>query len=391
MGIIAGLGRGMPSPRPAGGRGGRWSPVPVLGAGAGERLPMPWVDENGLLPGRGAPGRAGRGPGLKRAPSLGASPSVPSSVAAGAAGASALAAGASGSAAPRASGSGASGSALVRGPGRGAALAAAAGASAGASARPRRELRPRWARRPGRPSWPAPSWLPSWLPWPPPWRAARRRTCPRTSSRRAVPPSSWVPSRTHPGRSASSGRPSTGRRTSWRVHGLGPWPRVSSWSESVMGRRSGPLVVVHAHRAYSSRGSHRRLMSSCSRSSWVAASSGSCIGLREVLSQPVEAQAPPGPRHHAAGPGRRHVCARRVRDIRAWGADAPRDPVRCRSGRVRRTSWPGPPRPSLRPPAATHAWRLVARHPMQVRTGPSLRVEMSSCETTVQHSTGTAR
>ena len=61
LGIIAGLGRGAPgtspgrvprpsgrSPRAAGGRGGIW-PGP-------ERRCMPCVDENGLLPGRGAPG-----------------------------------------------------------------------------------------------------------------------------------------------------------------------------------------------------------------------------------------------------------------------------------------------------------------------------------------------
>ena len=69
FGIIAGLGRGIPS-RPPCGRGGRWSLPPAPGAGAppgvgAGRLPMPCVEENGLLPGRGAPGRAGRGPGLK--------------------------------------------------------------------------------------------------------------------------------------------------------------------------------------------------------------------------------------------------------------------------------------------------------------------------------------
>ena len=71
MGIIAGLGRGMPgrpSPRPAGGRGGRWSPSATSrsGPGAGRR-PMPWLAANGLLPGRGAPGRPtgrGAGPGV---------------------------------------------------------------------------------------------------------------------------------------------------------------------------------------------------------------------------------------------------------------------------------------------------------------------------------------
>ena len=48
---------GAPPPsRPAGGRGGR-SPAGAPGAGLGRR-PMPWVEEKGLLPGRGAPGRA---------------------------------------------------------------------------------------------------------------------------------------------------------------------------------------------------------------------------------------------------------------------------------------------------------------------------------------------
>jgi len=70
------------------------------------------------------------------------------------------------------------------------------------------------------------------------------------------------------------------------------------------------------------------------------------------------------PRHHAAGPARRHVCARRVRDIRSSGAGAPPGRVRCHAGRVRRTrsqiaNPDGPPRPSLRRSATTHAWRLA--------------------------------
>ncbi len=79
MGIIAGLGRGIPGrapggpemrpgpappSRPAGGRGGRSAGASgsALGRGAGRR-PIPCVEENGLLPGRGAPGRVGRGVG----------------------------------------------------------------------------------------------------------------------------------------------------------------------------------------------------------------------------------------------------------------------------------------------------------------------------------------
>ena len=64
MGIIAGLGRGMPGRPPAGGRGGRASSsLLVSGRGAGRR-PIPWLGANGLLPGRGAPGRpTGRGAG----------------------------------------------------------------------------------------------------------------------------------------------------------------------------------------------------------------------------------------------------------------------------------------------------------------------------------------
>src|SRR5690606_1585630 len=63
-------GRPPPPSRDAGGRGGR-SPPPeggVLG-----RRPMPWVEENGLLPGRGAPGRgAGRGVGAPPSRAAGA-------------------------------------------------------------------------------------------------------------------------------------------------------------------------------------------------------------------------------------------------------------------------------------------------------------------------------
>ena len=105
---------GRASPPLAGGRGGRVSSPGVRGAG---REPMPWLGANGLLPGRGAPGRpTGRGGGV-------------ADLAAGAAGASGSAAGASGSAA------GASGSATgALGPGLGPGLAAGAACSTGASA-----------------------------------------------------------------------------------------------------------------------------------------------------------------------------------------------------------------------------------------------------------------
>lgn len=123
---------GAPPSRPAGGRGGR-SPAGASGARAAGRRPMPCVEENGLLPGRGAPGRApGRGPGVEPAgasavpvsPSAGAAAAAGASTASAASGAAAAAAGASGSA-------GAAGAAL--GPGRGAAFAAGAGASTGAA------------------------------------------------------------------------------------------------------------------------------------------------------------------------------------------------------------------------------------------------------------------
>ena len=114
LGIIAGLGRGMPgraSPE-AGGRGGRVSSLGVRGAG---REPMPWLGANGLLPGRGAPGRpTGRGAGDGAL-----------AEAAGAAGASGSAGGASGSA------TGAFGPGL--GPGLAAGAASSTGAAAGAS------------------------------------------------------------------------------------------------------------------------------------------------------------------------------------------------------------------------------------------------------------------
>jgi hypothetical protein len=105
-------------------------------------------------------------------------------------------------------------------------------------------------------------------------------------------------------------------------------------------------------------------MSSCSRFSWVLPHHWLVRrSLRGVLATARGSVAPVfsrNLRHHAAGLGRRHVCAQRVRDIQAWGGCAPRDPARCRSGRVRRTRHqPGPSRPSLRPPAATHAWRLA--------------------------------
>ena len=73
MGIIAGLGRGMPS-RPAGGRGGRWS-SPTTGRAAGARAHALRRAERVVAGARGA-GTCGRGPGLKRGASSdsGASP-----------------------------------------------------------------------------------------------------------------------------------------------------------------------------------------------------------------------------------------------------------------------------------------------------------------------------
>ena len=147
LGIIAGLGRGMPgraSPPAAGGRGGRVSSL--LGVRGAGREPMPWLGANGLLPGRGAPGRpTGRGAG-DGALAAGA----------GAAGASGSAGGASGSA------TGALGPGL--GPGRaarGGLLDGGRGRSLGAA--PRRVPRRRqacsgraWGRASARPSWPAP-------------------------------------------------------------------------------------------------------------------------------------------------------------------------------------------------------------------------------------------
>jgi hypothetical protein len=156
-------GRG--APPAAGGRGGRWSPPAVCegprssagrsasagrGAGAGRR-PMPWLGANGLLPGRGAPGRApGRAPGTAEPAGFGAAGASGASGAAAAAGASAAGAagasvagagvgaatGAAGASTGAAGAAGASGAAAF-GPGRGpgrlpAGALGADGASAGA-------------------------------------------------------------------------------------------------------------------------------------------------------------------------------------------------------------------------------------------------------------------
>jgi hypothetical protein len=71
LGIICGLGRGAPGTPP--GRGARVSPSRAAGArgeSPGPGLPgrcMPWVEENGLLPGRGAPGRGALGEAARAA------------------------------------------------------------------------------------------------------------------------------------------------------------------------------------------------------------------------------------------------------------------------------------------------------------------------------------
>ena len=143
---------------------------------------------------------------------------------------------------------------------------------------------------------------------------------------------------------------------------------------------------------YSVRGSHRRLMSWCSRSAWVLSVAVLMRSVRGALST-GRGSVLPGPRHHAAGPARRHVCARRVQDIRSSGAGAPPGRVRCRAGRVRRTRIQvaiphGPPRPSLRRSATTHAWRLaLGIRCTSVRDRRCVR-GLSSCETTGEQSTG---
>jgi hypothetical protein len=158
LGIIAGLGRGIPGrpgaalgragappSRPAGGRGGR-SPGPASPGRAAGRRPMPWVDENGLLPGRGAPGRAppppGRGPGVpgRRVSVSGATGATPA--AAGAAGTSGSGAGAGfcgpglgpGRGAVRAAGTSAAGTSGAGASGWGSTTAGASGTTVSACA-----------------------------------------------------------------------------------------------------------------------------------------------------------------------------------------------------------------------------------------------------------------
>jgi hypothetical protein len=87
LGIICGLGRGAPGTPP--GRGVRPSPSRAAGARAespGPELPgrcMPWVEENGLLPGRGAPGRGALGVAARAARAAGASGTALGSAGAG--------------------------------------------------------------------------------------------------------------------------------------------------------------------------------------------------------------------------------------------------------------------------------------------------------------------
>ena len=118
LGIICGFGRGAPGTPP--GRGVRASRSPSRAAGArggscpGPEPPgrcIPWVEENGLLPGRGAPGRGAlgvaaraagasgtglevAGAGASEGPMVGATGAVPFVSTAGASGAGAACAGA---------------------------------------------------------------------------------------------------------------------------------------------------------------------------------------------------------------------------------------------------------------------------------------------------------
>ena len=127
-GIIAGLGRGMLLPPPPPGAGGA-APSARAAGGRGVLRCMPWVDENGLLPGR-APLAGGRGPGVgpgvARAAGAAGLAAGAAGLAAGAEGASAAGAGAS------RTGSGA-GAAGLRGPGTGPGVRVGAAAGAGAA------------------------------------------------------------------------------------------------------------------------------------------------------------------------------------------------------------------------------------------------------------------
>ena len=114
--------------------------------------------------------------------------------------------------------------------------------------------------------------------------------------------------------------------------------------------------------------------------------------LREVLSQPLEAQCSPDPGIMPQGPGE-GTCA--LGECETFGRGVQMRPATgCGAVRVgydEPGSWL---RSSASVPATTRSnSRLAARfrQPMQVRTGPSLRVELSSCETTADHSTGAAR
>ena len=365
MGIIAGLGRGMPSPRPpsrpAGGRGGR-SPAPgpagppgALG-GAGRR-PMPCAAPKGLLPGRGAPGRGPEGRGV--APPGPRPGCCGRGVALGrGAGCSARAAGAAG--VSGASGAGAAGFGPGLGPGRGDGAAC---------------------------------------------RLGGRR------SRRSRP----APSRAGVGGAASAGSAGAGAAGAGGALGAGaflagafagaaepapssapylsmnffltggstvddadltnspislslarttllstPSSLASSWTRTLdtllLLVRAGMTQTANCV-ARSSRSTHRVLMSCCScfcRSCGGRPAPGARAAARRRGS--------PG----RAAPGRTHGVARHGRDSPGCGAGrhlarwlAPLDPARPE----------GPRRDPARPLATGLAWLLFSRHPTQVRTG----------------------
>ena len=321
-----------------------------------------------VLPGRGAPGRAGRGPGLKPDPALaaGSAASSPPSVPVSAAGwTGAWYSGSAGCAVSSSGSGGASTTLRGRGPGlkRGSDRSSATAGSAGAGPARRRGVHRDLGRGSG-------SLLRGCL-----LGSLLRRLLLRLGGEVGAV---LVLEPLHYGRfDGGAGcfdeltRSLSIDRTSFDGTS---YFLASSWTRTlatcfllvripVPSGSCGPLVDVHAHRAVLVREvssqAHELVLPFCMDA---ASCCSGAVGARCSLNR--SRLSAPRTRASCRRAPRRHVCARRVRDIRSSGAGAPPVRVRCHAGRVRRTRYQlanpdGPPRPSLRRSATTHAWRLA--------------------------------
>ena len=150
---------------------------------------------------------------------------------------------------------------------------------------------------------------------------------------------------------------------SWRVRELGSWPRFSFWPET---RFRGVAANRYADVQDSSGGTHRVLMSCCS--SFCRSVIGLCwVRCREVLAHAVRPARPSTVTRRARANALRRTARSKHSVVGCRCAPRP-GAVPCGSGTT--TGWPCASEPTITRNNSLLAARR--RHPMQVRTGPGV-------------------